>query len=105
MNTLQIRSIIQEEIQGLTEEISTDAISKLQSVLHTLDGLDIRQPDRYIAVIRSQFQAGFNEMLQQAAGKLKTVEQRRQLSSKVRELLAPLQTATTIKDLIDYIEK
>jgi len=104
MNSIQLRSIIQEEIQWLTEQVSLEAISKLHLVLHTLDALDIDQPELYIKEIRRQFQAAFNELLQQAAVKLKTVEQRRQLSSKVRELLAPLQTATTFKDLIQYID-
>jgi hypothetical protein len=104
MNSLTIRNIIQEEIQRLTEEVSLEAISKLQLVLHTLDSLGVDDPEFYIKEIRRQFQAGFKELLQQAAVRLKTVEQRRQLSSKVRELLAPLQTATTFKDLIHYID-
>lgn len=91
--------------QILNESVELDNLAYLVMVLRGLDAVGMDDQTTYVAEMRNAILGGVNDMLNKAAADLKTVEQRRQLGSKVRELLKPLQTVTTLKQMEDFLQQ
>ena len=91
--------------QILNESQELDNLAYLITVLRGLDAVGMDDQTTYVTEMRNAIRGGVNSMLNKAAANLKTVEQRRQLSSKVQELLKPLQLVTTLKQMEDFLQQ
>lgn len=91
--------------QMLTESADLDTVAYLVTVLRALDATGMDNQTDYVDQMRKAIVGNLSGMVSKAAARLNTVDQRRQLSNKVQELVKPLQSVTTLKQMADFLQQ
>ena len=91
--------------QMLTESADLDTVAYLVTVLRGLDAAGMDNQTDYVTQMRDAITSSLDGMVSKAAARLKTVDQRRQLRNKVQELVKPLQSVTTLKQMADFMQQ